>query len=281
MSLLFAEDTASNPHSVNVTENRGHISPLSTEICPPSGQASGDDNPLMENIIHQRIRERLTELNLTEEQASRSAGLDKTYLRKLFERPSSSPRGNTLEQLARALQVDVAFLVAPAAHGGELVVEKVDSSKVANEVKSAPVSPPSRQVMPNDVPVLGTAAGSMEGAFQLTDGVIDYVRRPPALMNTRDVYSIFVEGSSMYPEHKHGDLRFVSPHKPARVGDSVVIQIKNDGRLTFDAMIGHLVKRTSTQLQIGKLNPEMTLTFALSDIASIHKVLDMNELFGV
>jgi phage repressor protein C with HTH and peptisase S24 domain len=100
-------------------------------------------------------------------------------------------------------------------------------------------------------------------------------------MNSRDIYSIFVEGSSMYPEHKHGDLRFINPHKPARVGDSIVIQIKNDGRLTYDAMIGHLVRRTATQLVIGKLNPEMTLTYSLEDIVSVHKVLDMNELFGV
>lgn len=237
----------------------------------------------MENFVHQRIRNRLKELNLTEEQASRNAGLDKTYLRKLFERPSSSPRGNTLERLAQALQVDVTHLVHSPSdqHQSDFMLEHPDGTKSQVEVKSAPINPPARQSMPNDVPVLGTAAGSMEGAFQLTDGVIDYVRRPPALMNARDVYSIFVEGSSMYPEHKHGDLRFVSPHKPARVGDSIVIQIKNDGRLTYDAMIGHLLKRTSTQIQIGKLNPEMTLTYSLNDIVSIHKVLDMNELFGV
>lgn len=231
----------------------------------------------MENTIQKRIRERLEALDLTPEQASRKAGLDKTYLRKLFERPSASPRGNTLEALAQALEVDVAQLMT----ANDSAVEKPGNDHSNNDVKNANVNPPSRQVMPNDVPVLGTAAGSMEGAFQLVDGVIDYVRRPPALMNSRDVYSIFVEGSSMDPEHRHGDLRFINPHKPARIGDSIVIQIKNDGRLTYDAMIGHLVKRTATQLIIGKLNPEMTLTFSLQDIVSVHKVLDMNELFGV
>lgn len=277
MSLLFTDDTANIPHSANNAEHRGHISPLSTDNCPPYGQIVEDDNPRMENTIQQRIRERLEALDLTPEQASRKAGLDKTYLRKLFERPSASPRGNTLEALAKALDVDIAQLIST----GDSVVEKVSSDLTNNDVKTANVNPPSRQVMPNDVPVLGTAAGSMEGAFQLVDGVIDYVRRPPALMNSRDIYSIFVEGSSMYPEHKHGDLRFINPHKPARVGDSIVIQIKNNGRLTYDAMIGHLVKRTATQLVIGKLNPEMSLTYSLDDIVSVHKVLDMNELFGV
>ncbi|MGW6779417.1 XRE family transcriptional regulator [Brucella pseudogrignonensis] len=277
MSLLFTDDTGNNPISAYNAEHRGHISPLSTDNCPPYGQFTEDDNPRMEKNIQKRIRERLEALDLTPEQASRKAGLDKTYLRKLFERPSASPRGNTLEALAKALEVEISHLIST----DDSIVEKVSNDVTHNDVKSANVNPPSRQVMPNDVPVLGTAAGSMEGAFQLVDGVIDYVRRPPALMNSRDIYSIFVEGSSMYPEHKHGDLRFINPHKPARVGDSIVIQIKNDGRLTYDAMIGHLVRRTATQLVIGKLNPEMTLTYSLEDIVSVHKVLDMNELFGV
>ncbi|MCX2696371.1 XRE family transcriptional regulator [Ochrobactrum chromiisoli] len=277
MSLLFTDDTANATNPYVLAEHRGHISPLSMDNCPPYGQISEDDNPRMENTIQKRIRERLEALDLTPEQASRKAGLDKTYLRKLFERPSASPRGNTLEALAKALDVDITQLIS----ANDSVVEKPSVEFTNTDVKNANVNPPSRQVMPNDVPVLGTAAGSMEGAFQLTEGVIDYVRRPPALMNSRDIYSIFVEGSSMDPEHRHGDLRFINPHKPARVGDSVVIQIKNDGRLSFDAMIGHLVKRTATQLVIGKLNPEMTLTFSLEDIVSVHKVLDMNELFGV
>lgn len=217
----------------------------------------------MANPVHERIRARLAALDMTPEQASRAAGLDKTYLRKLFERPNSSPRAENVGALARALETSVADLLG----GGEIPVPAR---------RSIVELPP----MPSDVPVMGTAAGSFLGSFQLESGPIDFVRRPPALANAQDVYAIFIEGASMEPEHRPGDLRFVHPHKPARIGDSVIVQTRNHEKDRIEAVIGHLVRR-GEDVTIAKLNPPSTMKIKGGTVIAIHKVLTMNELFGM
>lgn len=213
------------------------------------------------NPLHDRIRDRLDALGLTPEQASRAAGLDKTYLRKLFDRPSASPRTENMGALARALQTSVAELIGDA---------------TATPARPKLAVPP----MPNDVPVMGTAAGSFLGSFQIEAGPVDYVRRPPALANAQDVYALFIEGASMEPEHRPGDLRFVSARRPARIGDSVIVQTRNHDKDRIEAMIGHLVKR-GEDVVIAKLNPPSTVKIKGATVVAVHKVLTMNELFGM
>ncbi len=128
----------------------------------------------------------------------------------------------------------------------------------------------------------GTAAGShLSGAFQLGDNVIDWARRPPAMNGARDLYALYVEGSSMEPEHRPGDLRFVHPGRPPRLGDSVIVQIRYAEHDPIQAMIGHLVRRTGDKVVIGKLNPEATVELKRGHVLAVHKVLTMNELFGL
>lgn len=227
----------------------------------------------MSSFTHERIKKRLAELELTAEAASKLAGLDKTYLRKLFERPDASPRGDTLARLAAALGKPVEWFIAGA---------PADSVPGA-AVRPAPVALPDRNAMPNDVPVLGTAAGShLRGAFQMDEAnIVDWVRRPPALAGAKTAYAIYVEGSSMAPEHNAGDLRFVHPGRPPRIGDTVIVQLRNGPHEPIEASIGHYRRKTATQLVIGKLNPEAEVQLKLDIVIDIHKVLTMNELFGV
>lgn len=142
-----------------------------------------------------------------------------------------------------------------------------------------------RQAMPLDLPVYGTAAGSLavhhEGAFELENRVVEYVRRPPALMSVRDAYAIYVEGSSMVPEHRPGDLRFIHPHKPARAGDSVVVQARYGEHLGVEAFIAHLVRRNADKLVVAKLSPVANVTFETRYVSAVHRVLSLNELFGL
>lgn len=282
MSVLFASDNSPVSRYVNTGQNRGQNSPMSRDISPPSRTYSGEDNPRMSSNIQNRIRERLNELGLTEEQASRKAGLDKTYLRKMFERPDQSPRGQTLGKLAQALEAEVSWLLSDGDSPTEFSSsENPPRTRQVDDIKSANVNPPDRQSMVTNIPVMGTAAGSMAGAFQLEQGPVDWVRRPPALLGARDIYAIYIEGQSMEPEHRPGDLRFVHPHKPAKVGDTVIVQISMTDHDGIQSMIGHLTKRTATTLYLGKLNPVNTVEIPIGNVKAVHKVLTMNELFGV
>lgn len=140
---------------------------------------------------------------------------------------------------------------------------------------------PLRSESPQDVPVLGTAAGSDIGVFQFEGGVIDYVRRPPALTSAKGIYAIYIVGDSMEPEHRPGDLRFINPHKAPRIGDSIIIETKKNEQANQEAMIGHLLLNSADHYLIGKLRPAIEIKIAKSDTARLHKILDINELFGV
>jgi SOS-response transcriptional repressor LexA len=163
-------------------------------------------------------------------------------------------------------------IVAISRHGG-----KVN----ALEMTQAPVTVPASSEMPRDLPVLGTAAGSKSGAFQLDTVIIDYVRRPPGLIGAADVYAIYVVGDSMEPMIAAGELRFVHPHRPIHAGDVVVLQARNGEDEPISAYIKKLVRRSEDKVYLRQLNPDTILEFDAQCVVAIHKVLTMNDLFGV
>lgn len=229
----------------------------------------------MAETLRDRIRRRLDETGMSPEEASRKAGLDKTYLRKLFERPASQPGAETLARIAEALETTTAYLLGEAP-------QPPPQTAVVTDVRVAEVPVPPMLTMPNDIPVRGTAAGShLRGAFELEEKEIDWIRRPPALAGAADAYALYIEGTSMVPEHNPGDLRIIHPHRPPRIGDSVVVQVKVSRNAAIEATIGHLLRRTERAVIIGKLNPKAEVELKRETVVAIHKVLTLNELFGV
>ncbi|HEX2020266.1 MAG TPA: S24 family peptidase [Aurantimonas sp.] len=142
-----------------------------------------------------------------------------------------------------------------------------------------------RAAMPLDMPVYGTAAGSLalhhEGAFELESRVVEYVRRPPALTNIPEAYGFYVAGGSMIPQHRPGDLRFAHPGLTPRRGDTVVVQARYAESLGVEAFIAHFQRRNDEYVFVSKLNPETEIRFEARYVVAIHRVLDLNELFGI
>ncbi|MEP9389621.1 S24 family peptidase [Mesorhizobium sp. KR9-304] len=220
-----------------------------------------------------RLRKLMAERGTSGRKLSIAAGLHPDTVGKMLKPDAGLPRGGNLAAIADALGTTEAFLLRG---------EDVPLAPRKTEVRLAPVLLPSAASMPNDVPVLGTAAGShARGAFQISTDPVDWVRRPPGLSSARNAYALYVEGTSMVPEHNPGDLRFIHPDRPARPGDSVVVQILADPADGQEATIGRLIKRTPTHLVIGKLNPAATVELKLITVVAVHKVMTLNELFGV
>lgn len=224
----------------------------------------------MSEILSERIKQRLAALDLTMREASLKATGSAETIRAIVNGKSQNPRVDTLAKIAEVLQTTPEWLTG-----------RGETMALPN-ARPAQVELPARQSMPADVPVLGTAAGSLiGGAFQFEGGVIDYVRRPPALSSARDVYALYVEGSSMEPLFSPGGLVFVHPHKPPRIGDSVVVQMRNGEHDAIQASIGFLRARTPDHVVLGKLNPLADVKLNRTLVLAVHRVLDMNELFGV
>ena len=147
--------------------------------------------------------------------------------------------------------------------------------------QTAPLPP--RSQMGADVPVYGTAAGSLgTGAFQLDmESQIDRVRRPPGVANATDVYAMYVTGDSMEPKYASGDLIYVSARRPARVGDDVVVQTRTSEDADPQAFVKRLARRTEKTLMLEQHNPSATIEVPTGTVVTVHRVFTLNDLFGV
>lgn len=207
-----------------------------------------------------RVRQRLAALGISANQASLRAGLSRETVRKLLELGAGLPRGKTLKQLAAALETSEAWLLE-------------DESPESPETSV-------RQVLrtAGEVPIRGTVAGSHhQGSFQLYDNKIGHAELPAGLKHHADVYAIVVVNDSMVPEHKPGEMRFVTPHVKPKRGDSVVIEFERDPDLGPEAMIGHLISQGNT-VKIGKLNPPDIVEVDARSISKLHRIASESEL---
>lgn len=225
-----------------------------------------------------RIKIRLSAKGLKAAEACQLAGLGGDVIRDI-ERSLAGKKASrhgvstrTLEKLAPILGTTATWLASGSG-----------SEEFASPTPHAPLAATFQaKTLPNDVPVMGTAAGSLgEGSFQMSGEPIDYVKRPPAMATVRDVYAIYVEGDSMAPEHEAGALRFVHPHRPPSIGDTVIIHIKSGDHLPERYYIKRLTKRTPDFLVCSQHNPAATIHFKRDTVIAVHKVLTMNDLFGI
>lgn len=230
-----------------------------------------------------RVRHHREALGWKQAELGRRLGVTRNAV-SLWEADKTEPSPTTLLKLASVLKVPVRALTEPPAD--EPASQELAGfgpplpADARGEVRRAEVELPPLAAMPRDVPVYGTAAGSLVGAFQF-EGVVEYVRRPPALMGVPVAYALYVTGSSMSPEHNPGDLRFIHPGRPPRVGDTVIVQTRNHEADGIASYIKTLVRMNDQRLVLQQRNPEATMEIDRRTVVAVHRVLTVNELFGV
>lgn len=212
-----------------------------------------------------RLKEAIAADGRSHKTISLAAGLGQNYVQQMIHK-SQPPKLPTLDKLLEVLGPEVAVRVRP-------------TSGPVTEYRESDIRLPTG--MARDVPVLGTAAGSdfERGAFQITTDPVDYVRRPPGLLQARDVYALYVEGSSMEPRFEPGELIFINPNRPVRIGDYVVIQEPiADGEMR--GFVKLLQKRTAEWVTVKQFNPPAEMQFRAEGLV-LHRVMSMADLMGV
>lgn len=131
-----------------------------------------------------------------------------------------------------------------------------------------------------DVPVRGVAAAGSRGGFQMSPDTIDYVRRPPALINSKNIYAIFVLNDSMHPAYESGALVYVSPDKPARAGDYVIVQVRTQ-QGEIEALFKRLKRHDDRFLVLQQYNPAKDIKISQADVVAVHRAYTLNELIGI
>lgn len=211
-----------------------------------------------------RLDQRLAAMGLSARAASLAATGKPDTIRDIKAGKSRNPRFQTIQQLARVLETTPDWLLG------------ADSP--------APVEPPGVPVdLPmssgRDLPVYGLAAGSVLGALTMTSDPVEYVPTPPGLARVRDAYALIITGSSMEPKFEAGDVVFLNPHRPPRQGDHVVIQEAREGGTIVT--IKRFERWKDGDLITTQYNPLSQVRFARDQIMAVHRVLTVNELFGI
>ncbi len=223
------------------------------------------DQPLPSDF-QMRVRTRIAELGLSYRAASLEAGLSPEAVGKMLKPGAGLPRGNNLAGLARALKTTEQWLLT-----GEDGGSKSDAAQsVPGELIYAD----------HEVEIKAVAAGSYAGAFQLFDNSIGHAPLPRGLRRHKGVYAIVIINDSMFPEHKPGDIRFVTPNVKPKIGDSVVVEFEHDPDHGPEAMIGHL-RLNGPVVRIGKLNPPGDVDIPANQVRRIHRIASGNEVAGV
>lgn len=220
--------------------------------------------PHMSTDFQLRVRRRLAELGLSYRAASLEAGLSPEAVGKMLKADAGLPRGGSLAGLARALQTTEQWLLSG---DGEEAMQLSPSHEGVRDL----------HYDDGDVDIKAVAAGSYEGAFQISESSIGRAPLPRGLKRFGDVYAIIVINDSMYPEHKPGELRFVTPDMRPKLGDSVVVEFERDPDRGPEAMIGHLEANGPT-VRISKLNPPGNVEVAANQLRRLHRIATQNEV---
>ncbi|MEY9198725.1 phage repressor protein C with HTH and peptisase S24 domain [Sinorhizobium fredii] len=126
------------------------------------------------------------------------------------------------------------------------------------------------------IPVLGEAVGGEDGEYLFNGSVLDYVECPPSLDNVPNAYSVYVDGESMSPRYRPGEVVYVHPGKPPRRGDDVVVQIHRDKDDSGEPPRGYIkeyVGWTSTKLILQQHNPSKKIEFEKQQVVSVHPII--------
>ncbi|PWV99893.1 phage repressor protein C with HTH and peptisase S24 domain [Hoeflea marina] len=200
-------------------------------------------------LSHERIWSALDSLaeryGLTASGLARRAGLDATAFNKSKRRGSDGrDRWPSTESVSKVLQATGSSL--------DEFLTLVQGEQPARESAFAGSAIPPQ---PAPIPLLGFAqagAGGFfdDGGFPAGQGwdVVDF----PAAASTRPgVYALEIQGDSMMPLYRDGDILIVEPGAQVRRGDRVVVRTREG-----EVMAKVLHRQTQRGIDLVSLNPE-------------------------
>ena len=248
-----------------------------------------DNYRLMAEQLKDRVQARLDAVGLKARGASLKAGLSGDFVRGILRGQSKSPHYQNLRKLAEVLECSPEYLqngehlTKPPQNNRNLETNKsLGPTNIDMELSTkSPIDLATLYESTRDIPVLGTAAGGPQGAFQLSNDEIARVPRAPGLLAEKNAYCLYVIGNSMAPWKRSGWPIFVSPSRPYSPGDYVVVQVQNGENEEITAYVKMFVRENQKSLVLEQHKPKKTLTLKRETIVAVHKVLTDNEIWGL
>lgn len=211
-----------------------------------------------------RIKKRADELNISQNKLAKLVGIGQGAMSKIFNGATTNPR--KLNEIAKILGVSSDWIMT-----GE---ETTPNTKPADIDVMAGIE--KMNTYPLSIPIYGTAAGSEVGTILINDNqIIAYARKMPTF-GKREIYGIYVVGSSMEPKFDSGDLVYVDATIPPRKMDYVIAQLSNGGG-EIEAYIKRYIGEDETDYILQQFNPKKELRLPKAK-TKLHKVISNQEL---
>jgi phage repressor protein C with HTH and peptisase S24 domain len=235
------------------------------------------------DLLIERIKAKLVELNLSPREASIDATGKPDAIRNIIVR-RSMPSGERLDQIATTLSTTADWLL-----GRENAIERTGARDEALSLKTL-------RRLPKNLPIYGTALGA-DITFDDENGVkieveqvelhmatpIDHMARPTGVAGRQDVYVVIVSGTSMEPRFDEGRRVLAEAKRTPRAGDDVIVQLRapiDDGEEVTHALIKQLVKRKAGSIVLRQFNPDHSFELELTRVHSVHRIMPWDEALG-
>ncbi|RWX26620.1 XRE family transcriptional regulator [Rhizobium leguminosarum] len=228
--------------------------------------------------LTEKLHEQSKATGVTQAMISRELGITQQAVNNLFNgRAASSGYWREIAKMLeipedemRALMIDAGrdpeknTKLPPAQHD-------VDSDPMPNAkmIENLPLTRPGKMI-----PVLGEVVGGDDGEYVFNGQVQDYVACPPSLVNVPNAYSVYVDGESMSPRYRPGEVVYVHPGRPPRRGDDVIVQIHGkDASLPPRGFIKEYVGWAGEKLVLHQYNPAGRIEFEKRAVVSVHPIV--------
>lgn len=147
-------------------------------------------------------------------------------------------------------------------------------SRPEHRTGQANIGPPEPVSFPaKTIPIWGRSVEDEDGTLIFDGDQLAVTQSIPELDGVRNAYAVYVYGTSMENRYYAGEKVYVHPTLPWRVGDFVVVQIKDVQRTHPYGYLKRLVKADAATVVLEQFNPPKKLQFPRNRVLSIHKVI--------
>ncbi|MEJ1996315.1 MAG: LexA family transcriptional regulator [Limibacillus sp.] len=242
------------------------------------------------NKIQDVVRQRRTEIGLSQPQLARRIGVSAQAIQQLEAGDVRRPR--YLVELANALGLDPLAL-----HEGRTVVVGPGAKPLPSPAMSSgrnaaasqgaggdTVMGASEPPRPNaafgrnapmgarDLPVYASAQGGPDGMLVDYDP-IEWIERPTPLAGVPNAFAMYVVNDSMEPRFRQGDLLLIHPQRPVRKGSDVLLITRAEDATEHEAFIKELVSLDTDKVKLRQLNPEKTFSIPRDKVSGLNLVV--------
>lgn len=157
-------------------------------------------------------------------------------------------------------------------------LEKLHESVTANTRPSA--SRILRVAIPQmgeaDLPILTTESG-IGGGFRFVDGSrrAGVTPRPATLRDVSRAYAVYMRGDAYAPRIKNGELCYINPDRPPRVGDDVLVQLSATGLCYIAELIE--VPGANAVWTFRHTNPPDEFSIPAEDVEHVHVIVTVDR----